>query len=87
MSRWLVSLGILAFVAMVIYSTIGGVRSECEVCLEFDGQLVCRGGAGRTEEEARRAAQESVCGGNAVGMSESIACRNATPVNARCSTS
>lgn len=87
MRKWIVLIGVLVFFGVVIYSTIAPVQAQCEVCLEFDGEIVCRRGAGATEEEARRAAQESACGGNAVGMSESIACRAAVPVSVQCSTS
>jgi len=84
--KWVVILGVMLFLGFVVYGTIGPVQSQCEVCLEFDGELVCRRGAGATEEAALQAAQESVCGGNASGMSEVIACRAATPVRSSCST-
>jgi hypothetical protein len=84
MGKWLVILGLVIFAGAVVYSTIAPVSEQCEVCLEFDGELVCRRGAGATEEEALRAAQESACGGNAFGMSELIACRNAQPVRSAC---
>jgi hypothetical protein len=85
MRKWIVILGVLVFVGIVVYGSVAPVESQCEVCLEFDGQRVCRMGAGSTEEEARRAAQESACGGNASGMSELIACRAAQPVSVTCS--
>ncbi|HEV2146099.1 MAG TPA: hypothetical protein VGR37_01640 [Longimicrobiaceae bacterium] len=81
---WLIAAAVLLFVGFLMYASMPRVRNRCEVCLEFNGELVCRKGAGATEEEARRAAQESACGGNARGMSESIRCRNATPVRAQC---
>ncbi|MQA89062.1 MAG: hypothetical protein GEU90_02325 [Gemmatimonas sp.] len=84
--RWVVLLGIALFVGVVVYSTFASAQVECEVCLEFDGEMVCRRGAGESEEAATRAAQESACGGNASGMSEVIACRAAVPVRLQCST-
>lgn len=81
--RWIVFAGLLLFAGAVLYLTIP-VQAQCEVCLEFNGELVCRLGAGDTVEEARTAAQESACGGNAFGMSELIACRAAVPVRAEC---
>lgn len=83
--KLVVILGVLLFAGVVVYSTIAPVQTVCEVCLEFNGELVCREGAGANEEEARRAAQESACGGNVSGMSEIIACRAATPVRVQCS--
>lgn len=84
--KWIVILGLVLFVVGVVYWSVTPVQSQCEVCMEFDGERVCRRGAGATEEDARRAAQESVCGGNASGMSEMIACRAAAPASVQCST-
>jgi hypothetical protein len=82
------ALGLLAamilFMAGVVWSTLTGVETECEVCLTFGTEQVCRAGRGESEVEAIRAAQESVCGGNTSGMAEIIACRNATPERATC---
>ncbi len=83
--KWIVLVGVLLFAGVVVYGTIAPVQSQCEVCLEFDGELVCRRGAGPTEDAAREAAQQSACGGNVSGMSESIACQNAEPVSFDCS--
>lgn len=82
----LLGVGFVLLVGFLIYGSMPRVRSQCEVCLEFGAETVCRKGAGATEEEARTAAQESACGGNARGMSEAIKCRNATPVRAQCTT-
>lgn len=82
--KWAVIVGALLFIGYVVYGTIAPVQAQCEVCLEFQGQLVCRTGAGQTLEAAQVAAQESACGGNVSGMSESIACRNAEPVRMEC---
>ena len=85
MRKLIIIAGVLIFMGVVVYGTIGPVQASCEVCLEFDGERVCRRGAGADEEAARQAAQESACGGNASGMSELIACRNAVPVSVDCS--
>lgn len=77
-------LGVLLFFGYVIYGTVSRAQVSCEVCLSFNGRVVCRKGAGTTEAEARTAAQESTCGGNAHGMSENIICRNMTPVRVQC---
>ena len=85
--KWVVIAGVLLFIGYVVYGSLSGVQARCEVCLEFDGQLVCRTGAGPTEQEAAQAAQESACGGNvAGGMSELIECRARTPASVTCTT-
>lgn len=83
-SRWGTVLAFLAFMGGVVYLSIPQTVHSCEVCLEFDGERVCRKGVGNSQEEAQRAAHESTCGGNVRGMSESIACRNAEPVKLTC---
>jgi len=77
-------LAMLLFMGTVVWSTLQGTQVECEVCLEFSGEEVCRSGRGETTEEALQAAQESACGGNVSGMAELIACRSAPPVRSRC---
>lgn len=84
--KWIVIAGFFLFLGGVVYFSVSPVQSQCEVCLEFNGEEVCRRGAGETEEAALRAAQESVCGGNVSGMSEVIVCRNQEPVRSQCST-
>jgi hypothetical protein len=74
----------IAFMAVVVWSTVSDVETECEVCLTFGTEQVCRTGRGANEVEALQAAQESVCGGNTSGMAEIILCRNAVPERATC---
>lgn len=74
----------LLFMGGVVWSTMSGVETECEVCLTFGTEQVCRSGRGANEVEALQAAQESVCGGNTSGMAEIILCRNAVPERASC---
>lgn len=85
-ARFFITVGILLFVGYVIYGSAARTAVSCEVCLDFEGELVCRRGAGETEAEAMQAAQESTCGGNVNGMSELIACRNRVPERAHCTT-
>ncbi|CAN5696848.1 hypothetical protein BH23GEM6_BH23GEM6_18340 [soil metagenome] len=86
-AKWVVILGALLFMIYVVYGTVTRAQAQCEVCLEFGNELVCRRGAGPTVEEAQQAAQESACGGNAQGMTELIRCRNQTPASVQCSAS
>lgn len=81
---FLITVAMLFFFGFVIYSTMSASEHECEVCLTFGAETVCRKGAGATMEEAQRAAQESVCGGNVSGMADAIACRNKLPAGVRC---
>lgn len=80
----LIALAMVLFGGLVVYVSVSPVQAQCEVCLEFDGEQVCRSGAGATQEEAREAAQESACGGNTDTMAEAITCRNRTPERLTC---
>jgi len=80
----LLSLGV--FMGFVVWTTVRSVEVECEVCLEFDGEEVCRFGRGASQAEALAAAQQSVCGGNVSGMQEAIACLSRIPDSWSCST-
>lgn len=79
-----IAAAMVVFMVVVVWSTLSDVETECEVCLTFGTEQVCRSGRGASEVAALQAAQESVCGGNTSGMAEIIACRNATPEQATC---
>lgn len=83
--QWGIGVAIVAFLGYVMYSSIAPATVSCEVCLVFDGEEVCRLGAGPTPEVAAAAAQESACGGNASGMIASQQCRARVPERLVCS--
>jgi hypothetical protein len=80
----LVVVGIALVLGYLILGSRSLVRTECEVCVEFQGQRQCRRGTGTNDEEARKAAQKAACGLMAFGMNESIACQNRPPAVTRC---
>ncbi len=51
----------LVFVMVLIYYTLSPVSVRCEVCVEYNGQTVCRTASGATEKEARRTAIDTAC--------------------------
>ena len=77
---------LLAFAALLLYSTLSGSKSECEVCVSFNGRENCATARGSTEMEAERSAQSTACGTIASGMAESINCGNVVPKSRRCRT-
>lgn len=81
----MIVLGMLLFLGWAVYSSVSRVEAQCDVCIEWEGRTICRSGAGATDQEAITAAQQSACGGNAQGMSESIRCLNLQPVSVQCS--
>lgn len=79
------SLFFLVLVAFLILASLQGIRqASCEVCIEWNGQEVCRTGEGRTEEDAQRTATESACAVLASGMTERIRCSQSPPSRLDC---
>ena len=86
-TRWTVIAGIIGLVGYVIYGSMARVERQCELCVEFNGQTVCRSGAGATDEEARQAAQTAACAMVAFDMAQSIQCDRTVPKTQRCTSS
>jgi len=75
---------VLAFTALLLYSTLSAQKSECEVCVSFNGRDNCATARGSSEVEAGRSAQSTACGTIAAGMAETINCGNVIPTRKRC---
>lgn len=77
---------VLAFAALLLYSTLSAQKAECEVCVSFNGRENCATARGSTAAEATRSAQTTACGPLASGMAETINCGNVAPTRQRCKT-
>jgi hypothetical protein len=77
--KWPVIAGvafILAFLAAMAYSTFGNRGFRCEVCMTFNGQTICRNGAGPTQEAAERGARDGACTDLTHSMTELVRCQS-----------
>lgn len=72
------------FAAVVVFRTVRAPRHECEVCLTFNRETVCRKAASGTREASVESAVTSACGTLAAGMTESIRCQNTPPDRVDC---
>ncbi len=72
-------------IAYVLYRSMTIVEFECEVCVTFQGQTVCRTAASGTRDASIDSAVTSACGTLASGMTESIRCQNTPPDRVVCS--
>jgi len=72
------------FIAIVVYLSARVPRHECEVCLTFHSETVCRTAASGTREASVESAVTSACGTLAAGMTESIRCQNTPPDRVNC---
>lgn len=82
--KGLVFLALLAFVALLLWTTLSAQKVECHVCVEFAGGRNCATATASDEPEAANSAQTTACGVLASGMTASIACGNTPPAERRC---
>ncbi|HXH27882.1 MAG TPA: hypothetical protein VNL37_02490 [Candidatus Polarisedimenticolia bacterium] len=69
---------------VVLYRSLTIARNECEVCITFQGQTVCRTAASGSRQASVESAVTSACGTLASGMTDSIRCQNTTPDSVTC---
>jgi hypothetical protein len=73
-----------ATAAVLVLAVRGQHRTQCRVCVTFQGATACREAAGATTAEAQRTAHENACAFIASGMTDSIACQNTPPDSVTC---
>ena len=83
MKKALVALGVLLFVGLLVYLTMGQKQIRAEVCVEFQGRTNCRTAAGPTEEQAIRTATDNACATISSGMTDSMTCGRMPPKSVR----
>lgn len=79
-------LALVAFAAILLYTTLTSQRAECRAVVEFEGQRNSAVASGATEADAEREARTAACGPIARGMNASIACANTPPIEKQCRT-
>jgi hypothetical protein len=79
----LILIGILAFIGLLVFLTMGQKQTRVEVCVEFGEQKNCRIAAGPNREAAVRTATENACATITNGMTESMTCGRQTPVSVK----
>jgi len=83
-SAWLLAAALIVFMAFVVYRSFQIAGYTCSVCIEFQGQSVCRRVEGSTELDARRAAVTNACAYLASGVTDSMACERTEPRSVEC---
>jgi hypothetical protein len=76
-------LGILAFIGLLTWLTLGGKRVRVEVCMEHAGRQACKVASGRDESAATRTAIDNACAEIAFGVTENGQCTRSNPVSQR----
>lgn len=81
----ILSLIVIVAVAGLVWSALQGVDNvECEICVTFQGETVCRTGQGRDRDAAIYSAQTAACAVLAIGREETIKCGNVQPTSVSC---
>ncbi len=71
-------------VGVVVYRSMTIAQHECDVCITFQNEQVCRTAASGDRKAAIESAVTSACGTLASGMTNSIRCQNTTPDSVTC---
>lgn len=71
-------------IGIVVYRSMTITHFECDVCLFFANQQVCRTAASGDRKAAIESAVTSACATLASGMTDSIRCQNTPPDSVQC---
>lgn len=74
---------IAAAIIYILYSSFHGARFHAEVCVRYHGLAACREAAGRTREEALRAAHDNACSQIVSGVTDTIGCQDTPATSVR----
>jgi hypothetical protein len=75
---------LVLIVGVVVYRSMTIAQYECDVCVTFEGQQVCRTAASGERKAAIESAVTSACATLASGMTDSIHCQNTPPDRLAC---
>jgi hypothetical protein len=70
---------VIAFLALVAYSTLHGPRYRVEACMSYQGRTACKTVSAKSEEAALRSAAENACADIASGVTDSTRCEQTEP--------
>jgi hypothetical protein len=73
-----------AFLAALLWSTLAQSGAECEVCLDYGGESVCRTVAAADPETASLQAIASACAILSQGVTQGLECQRTPPRSLRC---
>lgn len=73
----------LAFLAFIVYSTVGRGKYRVHVCMAYNGGSSCKTASASSETAALRTATEGACADIASGVTDTVKCQNAIPQSTR----
>ena len=69
----------IAFLALMAYSTLHGPRYRVEVCMAYQGRSACKTVSAKSEPAALRSAAENACADIASGITDTMRCEQSEP--------
>jgi hypothetical protein len=82
--RLLTLVGLLAFAAFLLWSTLAQQRVECTVTVRYGGSERTGTASAASRQDALREAQTAACGPLTASMNDRIACSGRPPASTRC---
>ena len=70
---------LIAFLALVAYSTLSGPRYRVEVCMAVESRSACKTVVGKSEQAALRGAITNACADIVSGVTETMRCEQQQP--------
>ena len=74
-----------AFLAALVWTTLSQSGVECEVCLDYRGDSVCRTVAASDADAASQQAIANACAILSQGVTQGLECQRTPPHSLRCS--
>jgi len=73
-----------AFLAALLWTTLAQSGAECEACLAYGGETVCRTVAAADAETASQQAIATACAILSRGVTQGLECQRTPPRSLRC---
>jgi hypothetical protein len=69
----------VAFIALVLFTTLEGPRFRVQVCMSFEGRDACKIVKAHSEDGALRSAIQNACADIASGVTNTVKCEKSEP--------
>lgn len=81
--KWVIALFVVAFAAVIAYSSFQATKVRYEVCMSIDGRSHCAVAQGRSAKEAIQSAMEIDCGLITANRDQLMVCEASQPQSVR----
>lgn len=75
----IIAIFVIAFIALVLFTTLEGPRFRVQVCMSFGGREACKTVKAKSEEAALRSAIQNACADISSGVTDTVSCEKSEP--------